>query len=131
MITTGREGLASLDPVKRTFTTIGGRAAVGAAFLASDGTTVWVLNSAGMARLDPADGRAIAGFSYPDAQAVSFAGGHAWLTVRGIGVLEIDLATNKVTQTIPVQPSPLIPFEAGGALWVTDFDNSALWMIQL
>jgi streptogramin lyase len=131
LITVGPEGLASLDAAKRTFMTIGSRAAVGATFLASDGTTVWALNSAGIARIDPTDGRAIAGFSYPDAQAVSFAAGHGWLTVRGVGVLEIDLATNKVTRTIPLQPSPSIPFEADGALWVTDFENSALWRIQL
>jgi hypothetical protein len=131
LITVGPEGLASLDAAKRTFMTIGSRAAVGAAFLASDGTTVWALNSAGIARIDPTDGRAIAGFSYPDAQAVSFAAGHGWLTVRGVGVLEIDLATNKVTRTIPVLPSPLVPLEADGALWVTDFENSALWRIQL
>ena len=132
LISVGPEGLASLDPVKRTFTTIGGRAAIGSGFVASDGATVWAQNSAGIARIDPADGRAIAGFTYPDAaQAVSFGVGHGWLTVRGIGVLEIDLATNTVTRTIPLQPSPNIPFEAGGALWVTDFDGSALWRIQL
>jgi hypothetical protein len=131
LITTGPEGLASLDVAKRTFTTIGNRAAVGAALLEADGTTVWVLNSAGFARIDPADGRAIAGFSHPDAQAISFAGGHAWLTVRRVGVIEIDLATNKETRTIPLTTSPLVPFEADGALWVTDFDNSTLWRIQL
>jgi hypothetical protein len=131
LITTGPEGLASLDATKRTFTTIGNRAAVGAELLVSDGTTVWVQNSAGVARIDPADGRAIAGFSNSDAQGVSFAGGHGWMAVRGVGVLEIDLATNKVTRTIPVLPSPLVPLEADGALWVTDFENSALWRIQL
>jgi DNA-binding beta-propeller fold protein YncE len=131
LIAVGPEGLASLDPSTGTFTAIPNPAAVGAEFLASDGTTIWVKNNAGFARIDPADGRTIAGFSYSDAQAIAFAGDHAWLTVTGQGVLEIDLATNKVTRTIPLQPSPLVPIEAGGALWVTDFDNSALWRVDL
>ena len=38
---------------------------------------------------------------------------------------------HRVTRTIPLQPSPFVPFEAGGALWVTDFDNSDLWRIVL
>lgn len=131
LITTGSEGLASLDPETGVFTTIGNQAAAGPAFMTSDGATVWVKNGAGMARIDPADGRTIAGFSYPDAQAVSFAGDHAWLTVRGVGVLEIDLATNRVRRTIPVRPAPLVPLEADGVLWVTDFESSALWRIVL
>ena len=131
LITTGPEGLASVDPVTGAITTIGNRAAVGAGLLSSDGSSVWVLNQAGMARLDPADGHTIAGFSDPAAQAVSFAGGHAWMTVGGIGVREIDLATNQVTRTIPLQGSPLVPFEADGVLWVTDFENSVLWRIVL
>jgi DNA-binding beta-propeller fold protein YncE len=131
LITVGPEGLAGFDPLTKAFTAIGGPAAVGAEFVASDGTTVWVKNSAGMARLDPADGHALAGFPYVDAQAASFSGDHAWLTVRNQGVVEIDLATNEATRTIPVGPSPLVPFEAGGALWVTDFEDSALWRIAL
>jgi DNA-binding beta-propeller fold protein YncE len=131
LIAVGTKGLASFDPGKRTFTTIANPAAIGAQFLASDGTTVWVQNSAGVARIDPADGRTIAGFSSPDAQGIAFAGDHAWLAVRNQGVLEVDLATNEVTRTIPVLPAPLNPFEAGGVLWVTDFDNSTLWRIEL
>jgi hypothetical protein len=131
LITVGPEGLASLDPQTGAFTTIGGQAAVGVDFITSDGTTVWVKNTAGVARLDPADGRTLAAISAPQAQAISFAGDHAWLTVTGQGALEIDLATNKVTRTIPVLPFPLVPLEAGGALWVTDFDSSVLWRIQL
>jgi DNA-binding beta-propeller fold protein YncE len=131
LITVGPEGLASLDSKTGTFTTIGGKAAVGVEFMASDGATIWVKNSAGMARIDPTDGRTIAAFSAPQARAISFAGGHGWLTVAGQGVLEVDLATNKVTRTLPVLPFPLIPLEASGVLWVTDFDSSVLWRIDL
>ncbi|HET7472649.1 MAG TPA: hypothetical protein VFJ71_05960 [Candidatus Limnocylindrales bacterium] len=131
LITTGTEGLAVVDPETKTVTSIGGRAAQGAEFIASDGTTVWVKNQNGMARLDPTDGSVIAAFPYLAAQAVTFSGDHAWMTVTGQGVLEIDLATNQVRRTIPVLPSPLVAREAGGALWVTDFEQSQLWRIDL
>jgi DNA-binding beta-propeller fold protein YncE len=131
LITVGQEGLASLDPTTGRFTTIGGKAAVGVEFMASDGATVWVKNSAGIARIDPTDGRTIAGISAPQAQAISFAAGHGWLTVTGQGVLEVDLATNQTTRTVPVLPAPLIPLEASGVLWVTDFSSSVLWRIDL
>ena len=123
--------VASLDPGTGTLSAIANPAVVGAEFLASDGTTIWAKKNAGMARIDPADGHTVAGISGPQAQTISFAGDHAWLTVTGQGVLEVDLATNKVTRTIPLQPSPLVPLEAGGTLWVTDFENSALWRIDL
>ena len=131
LVAIGPEGLASLDPSTRAFTPIPNRAAFGAEFFVSDGTTVWVENPAGVARIDPANGQSIAGFPFSDAGEVSFAGDHAWLTVASQGVLEIDLATNQVTRTIPVGPSPLVAIEAGGALWVTDFDDNALWRIDL
>lgn len=131
LITVGSEGLASFDRDTGTFTTIPNPAAVEVKFLASDGTTIWVQNTAGVVRIDPTDGRTIASFPYPGAQGFSFANGHAWLAVTDQGVLEIDLATNKITRTIPLLRSPSTPFEAGGALWVTDFDNSDLWRIEL
>jgi streptogramin lyase len=133
LITVGPEGLAALDPATGEFTTIGGgRSASETEFLFSDGDTVWVNNTLGVTRLDPADGSAIAGFSEAAGQAVSFAGDHAWLTVSNLGVLEIDLSTNQVRRTIPLQrPSLLLSLEANGALWVTDFDGSALWRIDL
>jgi DNA-binding beta-propeller fold protein YncE len=131
LITGAAEGLAALDPDTGAFTTIPNQAAVAAGLLESDGSTVWALNQAGFARIDPIDGRTIAGFSYPDAQAVTFAGDHAWLTVRGVGVLEVDLATNQVTRTLPMPGAPLVALEADGVLWVTDFTTSALWRIGL
>lgn len=131
LVTLGPQGLARLDVNKRTFTSITAPDAVGADFIASDGTTVWVHTSVGVARIDPTNGRSIAVFPLNAPAAISFSGGHAWLTAGDQGVLEIDMATNKVTRTIPLVPSPLVPIEAGGALWVTDFDNSRLWRIEL
>jgi DNA-binding beta-propeller fold protein YncE len=131
LIALGPEELARLDPETRTFTKIVNPAAVGAEFLASDGTTIWLKNSAGIVRIDPVDGRTVGSISASQAKAISFAGDHAWLTVTGEGVLEIDMATNRVTRTIPVQPAPLVPLEASGVLWVTDFDSNVLWRIEL
>ncbi|HEY8437133.1 MAG TPA: hypothetical protein VIK65_00850 [Candidatus Limnocylindrales bacterium] len=130
LVTLGPDGLARLDVAKRTFTEVRAPAA-GADFLASDGTTVWVHNNLGMVRVDPKTGRSIATFPVNGAAAISFSGDHAWLTAPDQGVLEIDLATNTVRRTIPVLPSPLVPVEAGGALWVTDFNASVLWRIDI
>jgi streptogramin lyase len=131
LIATGPEGLASLDPETGAYTTIPSPAAIGAEFMASDGTTVWVKNSGGMVRIDPTNGRTLATIRGPLSRAVSFAGDHAWLTVTGEGVSEVDVATNRVRRTIPVLPAPLIPFEAAaGTLWVTDFDSSVLWKVE-
>lgn len=132
LITSGSDGLATLDPETGTFSPIAGGAGVlGVDFMASDGTTIWVKTGAGMDRIDPVDGRTIASFPDPQAQAVSFAGDRAWLTVTRVGAREIDLATNEVRRTIPVLPSPLVPLEAFGELWVTDFDASVLWRVDL
>ncbi|HUP53965.1 MAG TPA: hypothetical protein VM408_00540 [Methylomirabilota bacterium] len=131
LLTLGRDGLARFDPETGSFTPIDSAAAVGSQLLASDGATVWVSTIVGMTRIDPADGRTIATVPAPLAQAISFAGDHAWMTVTGQGVLEIDLTTNAVTRTIPGPLAPLVPIEADGAVWVTDFENSALWRIEL
>jgi streptogramin lyase len=130
LITVGSQGLARLDPDRRTFTAIPNPAAVGAEILQSDGTSVWVKNPNGFARIDPTTGRTIAGLSDPDARAMGFADDHAWMSVAKVGVREIDLATTKVRRTIPVLPFPLMPVEAGDALWVTDFETSDLWRVE-
>lgn len=131
LISIGPQGLANLDPATRTYAAIPGLAGVNVAdFLTSDGTTIWAKGSSGIDRIDPATGRIVASIPDPAAQAISFAGDHGWLTVTGEGVREIDLATNEVRRTIPVSPAPLFPLEAAGALWVTDFESSALWRIE-
>lgn len=132
LLTVGSDGLAAFDPDTGTFTPIGGGRAVSETeSLFSDGSAVWVKNTAGVVRVDPADGHALAAFPHPDAQGMSFSGDHAWLAVSNLGVLEVDLTTNRVRRTIAVPGLPLLPLEAGGALWLTDFDNSVLWKVEL
>jgi streptogramin lyase len=129
LITTGPNGLARLDPNTGAFTEIGGPS--GDLLLGSDGETVWLRAEInGVYRIDPTDGRVVATFPYPDAQAVRFVDGRAWLTVSLQGLVEIDLATNHVLRTIPLRPAPLVAIESNGALWVTDFDNSSLWKVE-
>ena len=130
LITVGSDGLAILDPRTRSFTRIGAGAGAGGRLLGSDGASLWVALNQAVERVDATDGRVIASLPYLGAQAMAFAGDHAWLTVDNRGVLKIDLATSSVVQTIPLLPSPQVPLEAAGALWVTDFNNSDLWRIQ-
>lgn len=131
LITVGSAGLARLDPQTRGYAPIGNPAAAFPEFMASDGQSVWVKTSAGVLRIDPSDGRTVASIAAPEARAISFAGDHAWLSVRRKGVVAIDLATGREIRTIPVLPAPGVPLEAGGVLWVTDFDSSILWRVQL
>jgi hypothetical protein len=129
-VTTDQDGLATLDPETLEFSPLPTTFRRLDALLGSDGETVWVLTDTGLVRVDPADGRSLVTFAYTNVTAVSFAGDHAWLSVGDVGLIEIDLATNQEVQTIPFPGSPLVPLEAAGALWVTDFDNSDLWRIE-
>jgi hypothetical protein len=131
-LSVGREGLETMDPGTGTFTRLGGgRPPEETALLASDGDTLWEANIAGLVRIDPATGRTIASFPYANARGISFSGDHAWVTVGAVGAIEIDLATNRERRTIPLPASSLLPLEAAGALWLTDFDTSTLWRIDL
>ena len=127
----GPQGLARLDPQTRTFTAIPNPAARGVDFLGSDGTTVWVTGGRGTTRIDPVNGRTLGQIPNIPAMAISFAGDHAWMAVDRQGVSEIDMATNAVRRTIKVLPAPLVPLEANGRLWVTDFESNVLWRIDL
>ena len=129
-VTTDQDGLGTLDPETLEFTPLSTTFQRLDALLASDGETVWVLTDTGVVRVDPADGRSLVTFPYTNVGAVGFADDHAWLSVGDIGLIEIDLATNREVQTIPFPDSPLVPHEAAGALWVTDFENSNLWRIE-
>jgi DNA-binding beta-propeller fold protein YncE len=136
LMSIGSDGLAVFDPDTGAFTTIGTGPPVAVAaavdFLTSDGTTLWLKRiDSGVLRVDAITGRTLADFAAPQAVAMAFGNGRAWLTVGRRGVLDVDLATNRVTRTIPLVPSPMIPFEADGVLWVTDFEQSLLWRIDL
>ena len=123
----GPNGLARLDPDTGVFTDVGGCCGFA---IASDGQTAWLLDESNLVRVDAA-GNIVATFELDGAKAVAFGVGHAWVTVSNVGVLEIDLETNDIVRTIPLLPSPHVPFETDGVLWVTDFDRSELWRLDL
>ena len=61
---------------------------------------------------------------------ITFANGSASLTIPGEGAIEIDLATNEPDERFP---SPATPRALRGddTLWVTDFNNSLQWRMDL
>jgi DNA-binding beta-propeller fold protein YncE len=130
LIALGSDGPASLDPETGKFTPLPNPDAVGAEILASDGDTVWIPTPTSLLRVDPASGRTIATLDYPGVRGIAFANGSAWLTAAE-GVVEIDVATNEALRTIPVPGTPLVPYATSDALWVTDFDRSLLWRVDL
>jgi len=130
LVTTSTDGLAALDPVTLRFEPLPFPLPNLRQLLGADAQALWALVDTGVIRVDVRSGETLASFPYADAQAVAIGDGRAWLTVSLVGAVEIDLATNEVLQTIPVEGSPLVPQEAAGALWVTDFDNSNLWRIE-
>lgn len=127
LFTGNAAGLAEIDPTTETVTDLGFCCGD---VMGSDGQTIWLNGAADVVRLDPADGRVVATFPYPNAGSVTFVDGRAWLTVSGGGVVEIDLASNDVLRTIPVPGSTLVAREVAGALWVTSFDTNELWRIE-
>lgn len=130
LVVVGPDGLATLDPITRQFTPVPGTPGAGGTLIGADDDAAWVRVDGEVRRIDPADGRTIASFPYPDAAALTAADGHAWLAVNLVGVVDIDLATNTVVQTIPVRNASGIARAFGGVLWFTDFDNNALWRIE-
>jgi streptogramin lyase len=98
--------------------------------IGSDGQTIWLNRSTDVVRMDPADGTIVATFPYANAGFPTFVEGRAWLTVTGVGVIEIDLASNDVLRTIPIPGSQLLAREAVGSLWVTSFETSQLLRIE-
>jgi hypothetical protein len=130
LIALGVDGAASLDPETGKFTPLPNPDAVGAEILASDGDTVWIPTPTSLLRVDPASGETIATLDYPGVRAIAFGNGSAWLTTAE-SVVEIDLATNEARRTIPVPGNPLVPAVYDNALWVTDFDSSLLWRVDL
>ena len=130
LVTTSTDGLATLDPETLQLEPLAYMIPNLRQLLGADAQALWALVDTGVARIDIATGETLATFPYIDAKAIAIGDGRAWLTVSLVGAVEIDLATNQELQTIPVEGSPLVPLEASGALWVTDFDNSNLWRIE-
>ena len=133
LLTIDGTALATFDPVTRQFKALPTSLRRVDMLLGWDGATVWMTADDAVVRVDPNDGHVVATFAFQDVRAATFADGHAWVTVgdvgKGAAAIEIDLATSAEIQRIPLAGSPLVPLEAEGALFVTDFDNSSLWRI--
>lgn len=127
LFTGNAAGLAEVDPTAETVTDLGYCCGD---LMGSEGQTIWLKRETDVARMDPADGRIVATFPYPNAGVVTFVDGRAWLTVSGGGVVEIDLASNEILRTIPVPGSTLVAREATDSLWVTSFETNELWRIE-
>jgi streptogramin lyase len=128
--TSGNDGLARWDPSTGSFTALSAYGGASGALVFADGSTLWVVGGSAVLRVAPTDGHTISSFPYPGAGAVAFDGaGHAWLTAATQGLVEVDIATSSVLETIPV-PSPMVARAAAGFVWVTDFNNSVLWRVQ-
>jgi streptogramin lyase len=125
------DGLGILDPEDGTFTPLPNPDAAGGDFVASDGNTLWVLKPTGIVRIDPATGETLARLDNPAVRAITFANSSAWVTTAGGGVIEVGMATNEALRTIPVPGDALVSYVTGDTLWVTDFNNSLLWRVDL
>ena len=79
LIALAPDGLATLDPERRTFAPLPNPDAAGAEFLAFDGETIWVETATQLVRIDPANGRTTARLDIPGGRAITFANGSAWL----------------------------------------------------
>jgi hypothetical protein len=131
LLAIGSAGLATLDPETGAFTALPNDDVADAEFLTSDGETAWAQTPTRLVQIDPATGQTLQTLDYPGVRAIDFAGDSAFLTTAGEGVAELDRATNEVRRTIPVPGGELLPFVIGDTLWVTDFNNSLLWRVDL
>lgn len=130
LVVIGPKGLATLDPTTYEFTPVPGAPGVGGSLIGADDVAAWVRIDGEVRRIDPASGRTIAAFPYPDAAIMTAAEGHAVLTVNVVGIVDIDLATNTVARTIPLPSLSGLARSFDGVVWATDFDNHDLWRIE-
>lgn len=130
LVVQGERSLDILDPELGTFGLLAAAPGDPGMLLGADAGSLWVLRDGNVEQLEAATGATTATFAYPDAVAVSFSGSRAWLTVRQVGVVEIDLVTDTAVRTIPLTNSAHVAREAEGFLWVTDFANDRLWRIE-
>ena len=133
LITGTATGLDVLDPVTHAFEPLPVTFEGFWQLLASDGESIWVFAGAdgGVLRIDSDTGERLLAFPSTAAGALSFSGDEALLTVQFVGIVRIDMTTNQVIETVPLNiANPMVAREAAGAIWVTDFDNSNLWRIE-
>jgi streptogramin lyase len=127
LISSGPNGLASLDPKTTVFTPIGGQDP--GWLMAFDGRTIWSSTDTEVLRVSPADGSVIARLPIPEAGAVAFRGGRAWLT-SATGLVEVDPKTNAIVRTLPL--GRMVSLAAGAdGLWVTSYYGNSLTRVRL
>ena len=128
LISGSRTTLAEIDPETNEITDLG---ICCGDVMASDGQAVWLNRGSDIARVD-LEGTVLATHPFPGGQTgVTFVDGRAWLAVGEVGAVEVDLATDKVLRTIDLPATTLLAREIDGVLWVTNFDTSDLWRIDL
>lgn len=125
LVAGGPNGLARLDPKTFAFTEIGGQDP--GWLLAFDGRTIWSSTESVVLRIDPRDGRVLATLDIPDAGAVVFRDGVAWLTSSG-GLVAVDMKTNRTVRTVALGRTASMASDETG-LWATSYDaNSLMWV---
>jgi peptide/nickel transport system substrate-binding protein len=95
--------------------------AFGPAVVVADGPQVWVTDSdeGVVARVDPRSGETTTRIAIPGAGAIAAGDGAVWVA-GALAVSRIDLATARVTQTIPMQGRPSAVAFGAGRVWVAD-----------
>jgi YVTN family beta-propeller protein len=126
LITGGPPGLARLDPKTNLIAPIGGPDA--ARLMGFDGKTIWSSDEVEVRRIRPSDGAIVATLAIPEAAAVIFRKGRAWVTFSS-GLAEVDLATGTILRTVRIGPSVGV-VDVAGTLWVTSYDGNSLTSLR-
>jgi transglutaminase-like putative cysteine protease len=100
-----------------------------------DGQSLWVTSRTKFMKLDPSDGTEIQTFtlgSGMDATGVFFDGTYLWLTERLRNLVGVATPQGEVFGFLPSPgPYPAGIVKVGSALWVVDFEDRALYMMDL
>jgi YVTN family beta-propeller protein len=95
--------------------------------------SLWVTDTGGLQRVDPATGKVTAVIGVPNAAAVTFWAGSAWVSTEPPGPLvRIDPASNQIIGTAaPVGKSPIYITHSPTGLWVVDATTCDLLHLAL
>ena len=129
----GSDGVAAFDPAGPTWETIPGTADLANAdVLFGNGDALYAIVSGGVVKIDAATGERQNLFANADPQGVTFgADDKLWVTTSQRGVLQIDPVTGSELQAVLITSGADIAREDASILWVTDFNNSSLWRVEL
>ena len=100
-----------------------------------DGQALWVTSRTKFLKIDPTDGTEIQTFtlgSGMDATGVFFDGTYLWLTERQRNLIGVATREGEVFGFLPSPgPYPAGIVKVGNALWVVDFEERALYMMDV